>query len=331
MEERKTLLAYIGPGPWLALACVLLLAAALLCTFYTPPVVEFEPVYPPAIPADSPAFSDGEKADELCFLPAIAVSDAICQSEDGRLYYAVEDEEHYFHIAGVSGETYALMSAQRALWNDPDSPTETIRLTGRRTAIPAEVKEGFLQVFAMDGEVFDLNFGLFCLTEEPVAAPETGRAPAWTVCAVIFALAFAALFSLWLVRFLAAWSALVRLEESERLGDAAAQLNAADAKAERDDSLRLTKDFLFGWRSGLAAAWEDVVWSYERVVGVGSAVLARVLVIRTTDGKAHPVFFSAQEVKDLRRLANHLSGRNPKMLWDLTDENRAAWQARSNS
>lgn len=328
MEERKTLLAYIGPGPWLALACVLLLAAALLCAFYTPPVVEFVPVYPPSIPADSPAFSDGETEGELCFLPTIAVSDAICRSEEGRLYYAVEDEEHYFHIASVSGETYALMNAQRALWNDPDSPSEPIRLTGRRTAIPAEVKEGFLQVFAMDGEVFDLNFGLFCLAEEPVVLPDTGRAPAWTVCAVIFALGFAALFSLWLVRFLAAWSALVRLEESERLCDAAEQLNGPGVKAERNDSLRLTKDFLFGWRCGLAAAWEDVVWSYERCIGVGSAVLARVLVICTADGKAHPILFSAQEVKDLRRLANHLSGRNPKMRWDLTDENRAAWKER---
>ena len=329
MEERKTLLAYIGPGPWLALACVLLLAAALLCAFYTPPVVAFEPVYPPPIPSDAPAFSDGETEGELCWLSAIAVSDAICQSEDGRLYYAVEDESHYFHIAGVSGETYALMGAQRDLWNDPASPAEMIRLTGRRTAIPDEVKQGFLQVFSMDAEVFDLNFGRFCLAEEPVVEPETGRSGAWTVCAVIFALGFLALFSLWLVRFLAAWSALVRLEENERLGDAAAQLNDPGAKAERDDSLRLTKDYLFGWRSGLAAAWEDVVWSYERSIGIGSAVFARALVICTADGKAHPLFFSAQEVKDLRRLANHLCERNPKMLWELTEENRAAWQAKN--
>ena len=329
MEERKTLRAYIGPGPWRALACVRLLSAALLCAFYTPSVVEVTPSYPPAIPSDSPDFSAGETEGELCFLPTIAVSDAICQGEDGRLYYAVEDERHYFHIAGVSGETYALMGAQRALWNSPDSPIETIRLTGRRTRIPGEVKDGFLQVFAMDGEVFDLNFGLLCLVEEPVTEPETGRSAAWTVCAVVFALGFLGLFSLWLVRFLSAWSALVRLEEGERLSDAAAQLNGPGVKTERDDSLRLTKDFLFGWRCGLAAAWEDVVWSYERSLGLGSAVIARVLVICTADGKTHPVFFSAQEVRELRRLANHLCERNPKMLWDLTDENRAAWQARS--
>ena len=159
---------YIGPGPWLALACVLLLAATLLCAFYTPPAVEFVPVYPPPVPSDSPAFTDGETENELCFLPTIAVSDAICQSADGKLYYAVEDEDHYFHIAGMSGETYAVMSAQRALWNNPDSPVETIRLTGRRLAIPAEVKRDFLQVFSMDGEIFDLNFGSLCLVEEPV-------------------------------------------------------------------------------------------------------------------------------------------------------------------
>ncbi len=195
--------------------------------------------------------------------------------------------------------------------------------------IPDEVKRDFLQVFAMDAEIFDLNFGRFCLVEEAVVEPETGRSPLWTVFAVIFALAFLAAFALWLVRFLATWSALVRLEERERLGDAAGQLNSPAAKAERNDKLRLSEDFLFGWRSGLAAAWEDVVWSYERSIGLGKAVLARVLVIRTADGKAHPLFFSAQEVKDLRRLANHLCEHNPQMLWELTEENRAAWRERS--
>lgn len=331
MEERKTLLAYIGPGPWLALACVLLLAAALLCAFYTPPVVEFVPSYPPPIPADSPAFSDSDTEGELCELPVIAISFAISQTDDGRLYYVVEEaESHYLRIASVSGETYALMDKQRALFSDHGSPVETFRLTGRRTAIPAEVKQGFQQVFeGMDDEMFDVNFGLMCLTEEPVVEPETGRSPAWTVFAVLFSLGFLAVFALWLIRFLSAWSALVRLEDNDRLGEAAAQLGGADAKTERDDSLRLTKDFLFGWRSGLAASWEDVVWSYERSVGLGSAVLARVLVICTADGKTHPVFFSAQEVRDLRRLANHLCERNPKMLWDDTAENRAAWSGRN--
>ena len=129
-----------------------------------------------------------------------------------------------------------------------------------------------------------------------------------------------------LLPFLAGWSALVRLEENERLGDAARQLEDRSAKKERDDRLRLTEDFLFGSRIGLGAEWKDVVWSYERSVALGKLVLARLLVIRTADGKAHPLFFSAQEAKDLRRLANRLCERNPKMLWDDTDENRAAWK-----
>ena len=328
MDERKTLMNYIGPGPWLALACVLLLSAVLLCAFYTPPTAEFVPVYPPPVPSGTPAFGDSETAQEVCFLPTVAVSDAICQGAEGQLYYAVEDEEHFFHIASMSGETYALMGAQRALWNDPGAPVEPIRLTGRRIPIPPEVKADFLEVFAMEPEVFDLNFGRFCLVEESVTAPAGGRSPLWTVFAVLFALAFAALFSLWLLRFLSAWSALVALEERERLGDAAEQLNDAGTKAERDDALRLGRDFLFGCRSGLAAVWDDVVWSYERSVGVGKAVLLRVLVIRTADGKAHPLFFSAREAKELRRLANRLCERNPKMRWDLTEENRAAWRER---
>ena len=39
--------------------------------------------------------------------------------------------------------------------------------------------------------------------------------------------------------------------------------------------------------------------------------------------------YTAQEARELRRLANHLCARNPEMLWDFTEENRAAWQARN--
>lgn len=326
MDERKTILGYIGPGPWLALACVLLLAALLLCAFYTPAVVEVEPVYPPIIPSDAPAFSESEEENALVYLYTIAVSDAICQSGDGRLYYAAEDVDHYFRIVCVSGETYALMSQQRELWNSPDAFVSQFRLTGRRTLIPEEVKQDFLNVFSMDSEVFDLNFGQFCLVEEPVTLPQTGRAPVWTVLAAVFALGFIALFALWLFRFLSAWSALVRLEETERIGDAAKQLEERATRSERKDKLRLSEDFLYGSRIGLAAEWKDVVWSYERSFSVGPLVLARLLVIRTADGKAHPLFFSAQEAKDLRRLANRLLERNPKMLWELNEENRSAWR-----
>ncbi len=328
MDERKTLLSYIGPGPWLVLACVLLLAAMLLCAFYTPAAAAIEPVYPPPIPSDAPAFSASGEEGELVYLNTIAVSDAICQSEDGKLYYAAEDNEHYFRIVCVSGETYALMSRQRELWNAADSFVSQFRLTGRRARIPDAVKADFLKVFSMDEEVFDLNFGRLCLVEEPVVLPDTGRSAAWTVFAVLFALGFLAVLALWLFRFLAAWSALVRLEENERLGDAARQLENG-ARSERDDKLRFSEDFLYGGRIGLAAEWKDVLWSYERSLGKGKLVLARALVIRTADGKAHPLLFSAQEAKDLRRLANRLCERNPKMLWDLTAENRAAWEGRT--
>ena len=195
-----------------------------------------------------------------------------------------------------------------------------------RGLIPEAVKADFLNVFSMDEEVFDLNFGRCCLVEEAQVPPETGRAPAWTVLAVIFALGFLVSLFFWLLPFLAGWSALVRLEENERLGEAARQLEDRSAKKERDGKLRLTEDFLFGSRIGLGAEWKDVVWSYERSVALGKLVLARLLVICTADGKTHPLFFSAQEAKDLRRLANRLCERNPKMLWDDTEENRAAWK-----
>ena len=328
MDEKRTLLNYIGPGAVLTLLCVVLLAAALLCAFYTPPKADFVPQYPPAIPDGTPSFEAGEDG-SLVYLDTIAVSDAICESADGRLCYAAEDDSHRFYVVCVSGETYALMGAQRNLWNAPDSPASFIRLSGRRMPIPEEVKQGFLQVFAMDGEVFDGNFGLSCLVEELQVVPVVTRSPLWTVLAVIFSLAFLAAAALWLLRALAAWSAIVPIEESGRLSDAVAQLDEGETIKLRDDRLRLSRDFLYGWRVGLASAWEDVVWSYERSFSVGSSVLSRALVVCTADGKTHPLFFSEEETKDMRRLANTLLKRNPKMLWGLTDENRAAWKERT--
>ena len=328
MDEKRSLLSYIGPSPVLVLVCVLLLAATLTCAFYTPPAVEYDPQYPPPVPAGTPLFDYAED-DSPAMLDTIAISDAICVGSDGRLYYAAENDFHHFYIVCISGETYALMGPQRDLWLDPEATPSFIRLTGTRLPIPEEVRQGFLNVFSMDGEVFDATFGLSCLIEEIPVPPDNSRAPAWTAFAVVFALGFVATAALWLAGFLPAWSALVRLEEIEKLSDAARQLEDGSAKSVRNDRLRLGADFLFGRNRGLAAAWEDVIWCYERSLSVGSLALANVLVIRTADGKVHPVFFPGRELKELRRLANVFNERNPKMLWGLTPENRAAWKERT--
>jgi hypothetical protein len=326
MDDKRSLLSYIGPGPVLVLVCVLLLAATLTCAFYTPPAVEYTPQYPPPVPVGTPFFDTAEDG-SAAMLDTIAVSDAICVGADGRLYYAAENDFHNFYIVCVSGETYALMGPQRDLWLSPDAPASYIRLTGTRTPIPEEVKQGFLEVFAMDAEVFDNTFGPSCLVEEIPVVPDNSRSPAWTVCAVIFALGFLATSAALLAVFLPAWAALVRLEEREGLSDAAQQLDGA--KELRNGRLRLSKDFLFGGRIGLAAAWEDVLWCYERSLSLGSKALCHLLVICTADAKTHCLLFPGSSLKELRRVANTLNERNPKMLWGFTPENAAAWKERT--
>ncbi len=326
MDERKKLLSYIGPARWLVLAGVLLLCAALVCAFYDPAVEIPAPQYPPPIPDEAPDFESSETVGELVYLDTIAVSDAICSGSEGQLYYAAEDDSHLFHIVCVSGETYALMGPQRALWNDPGSEASFIRLTGRRTVIPDEVKQAFLGVFSMDAEVFDGYFGRVCLVEEPQNIQTPVRSPAWTVLAVLFTLGFLAVLGLWLSSFLPSWSALVRLEETERLEDAADEFDEPAARRLRDDRLRMTQGYLFLRHGGLAAAWEDVAWSYERRYSLGSSVLANALVIGTADGRRHRLWFPAQEIKELRKLANAFCERNPKMLWGFSQENLSAWR-----
>ncbi len=327
MDERRSLLNYIGPGPVLVLVCVLLLAATLTCAFYTPPAVEYVPQYPPPVPSGTPLFDSAEDG-APAILDTIAVSDAICIGADERLYYAAENDFHNFYIVCISGETYALMGPQRDLWISPDAPASFIRLTGVRTPIPEEVKQGFLEVFAMEEAVFDSTFGTSCLVEEIPVVPDNSRSPVWTVCAVIFALGFLATAAALLAVLLPAWAALVRLEEREVLSDAAQQLGG-ETRELRGGRFRLSKDFLFGGRIGLAAVWEDVVWCYERSLSLGSSALCHVLVIRTADGKAHRVLFPGNSIRELRRIANTLNERNPQMLWGFSPENAAAWKERT--
>lgn len=328
MDEKRSLLSYIGPSPVLVLVCVLLLAATLTCAFYTPPAAEYVPQFPPPVPSGTPLFDSAEEGG-FAILDTIAVSDAICVGQDGRLYYAAENDFHNFYIVSISGETYALMGPQRDLWNSPDAPVGFLRLTGTRAPIPAEVKQDFLEVFAMDSEVFDGTFGQSCLLEEIPVVPDNSRAPAWTVFAVIFAVCFLATAAALLASFLPAWAALVRLEEKERLSDAVRQLDDASNKEAGNGRLRLAKDYLFGSRIGLAAAWEDLVWCYERSFSLGSAALAHMLVIRTADGKSHSLLFPGDSLKELRRTANALNERKPDMLWGYTPENLALWKERT--
>ena len=225
----------------------------------------------------------------------------------------------------MTQEEYESLEAQRLYWNNPESAEEAAHLTGVSLPIPESVRDSVVTLFEMDAESFDNNFGTRCFFTR---APETGggRSAVWTVFAVLFLLGFLGTLLLWLYRFFGAWSAVSRLEEDGRLAQAVDELLGPQTALVRGDRLRLGEGFAFGWRCGLAAAWEDVIWCYGRSIKLFGQTLALMLVIATADGKSHALFFSPGERKALRLVAQELSEHNQAMLLGNSAANRAAWK-----
>lgn len=314
--DQKTIFSYSGPGLLLTVLCLALLAAALLCAFFSPQE---------ASPAPVPFDSIDESADGAVYLDVVGISDAMYPNASGRYYYLVEDSYHLFAIACMTQEEYESLEAQRLYWNNPESAEEAAHLTGVSLPIPESVRDSVVTLFEMDAESFDNNFGTRCFFTR---APETGggRSAVWTVFAVLFLLGFLGTLLLWLYRFFGAWSAVSRLEEDGRLAQAVDELLGPQTALVRGDRLRLGEGFAFGWRCGLAAAWEDVIWCYGRSIKLFGQTLALMLVIATADGKSHALFFSPGERKALRLVAQELSEHNQAMLLGNSAANRAAWK-----
>ncbi len=122
--------------------------------------------------------------------------------------------------------------------------------------------------------------------------------------------------------------ALRRLENRGLLDTAEAEFASPWRRTVYKDRLRLTRRFLFGRGMGLAAAWEDVLWCYERVMrSYGIVVTARILMIGTADGRLHTLPFGPKDVDELYKTMEKIGERNPRLLRGFTKENRAAWKA----
>ena len=317
-EDRRPIYSYSGPGLPLLTLCLLLLLACLFCAGQAQRAAAAQARVP------VPFNSVDESAGGAVYLDVVGVSDAICPNTGERYYYIAEDSSYLFYIVCLTTDEYAALGTQQLFWNSPDAPAEAVHLTGVSIRIPESVKESVMSFFEMESESFDANFGTRCfLTEAPV---EVKGDIGWTLLGMLFALAFLAAIALWLMRLLAVNAAVFQLEEKGLLSAAADELVSNESVLVRGDRLRLGQRFVFGWRCGLAAAWEDVIWCYGRTLRLGRFLLSRVLVIATADGKRHAIAFSAGEEKAMRLLTEQLVSHNEEILLGDSPKNRAAWK-----
>ena len=312
MGAKRSIRSYIGPGG----AALAVLAAALLLTLLcalTGPRTQTGRAGAPK------AFDELEAGgDESAYLDVVGISEAICTFGPDRFYYVAEVGDLSFRLVCLNTEEYGALTAQRDYWNSLADMPEPYRLVGRKYPVSEDVKQSFLTVFNMDGENFDANFGTACLITQP--APEPVRGIGHPLLTVLFALLFllAAGGTVW--QELTVQSALTRLMRRHDVDAAGKELLDEQTQLLCGDRLRLGRRFLFGWRCGLAAAWEDVLWCYGRAFPFG-----RLLTVCTADGKRHGVFFRRGEEKALRELTAAITAHSDSVLMGMSAANRDAY------
>ena len=312
MEAKRSIRSYIGPGG----AAFAVLAGLLLLTLLCALTGSRERPGRAGTPTAFEVLETG--SDTSAYLDVVAVSEAICTFGPDRFYYVAEDENLSFRLVCLNTAEYDALTAQRDYWNSLTDAPEPFRLVGRKYPVPDEVKQSFLTVFGMESDSFEANFGTDCLITQP--APEPVRGIGHPFAAALFALLFlaAAVGTIW--QELCVQSALLRLARQNAVKAAGAELLDKQTTLLCGDRLRLGRNFLFGWRSGLAAAWEDVLWCYGRAFPFG-----RLLTICTADGKRHGVFIRTGEEKALRELTAAISERNSGVRMGMNADNRAAY------
>lgn len=308
MEAKRSIRSYIGVGAALPLAALLALLAAVVClSFALRGVLASDQVqeYAP--------FSTREAMSGSIYLDVLGISEPL-HSEEGRAFYVAESAEHEYCLVCLSRTSLDELGAQRSYWDAQSTVSLPFRLMGRSAEIPAAVEKTICGIFEMDAESFSANFGTRCFFDEP---PEPEKAPSVRVGLLVLGVVFFVLLVLALVllvlRLSSVANALVRLEEADALGAAADELEAVSTEIVDGDRLRLGERYVFGWRNGLAASWEDLVWCGEKLVPFRSLTLARVLLLGTADGKSHAVVFPAEAEKELRLLVRRFTEKNPKL------------------
>ena len=311
MGDRTSIRSYIGTGVWLPLAVVLALLAAVFClvaALYVPAAAVDETAEPALFDARAPG------AEDRVYIDVLGISEPLVR-EGGGAFFVAESAGHEYCLVCLPESRLELLDGQREYWDGHSSFSFPFRLTGSSAPIPASAAKTIRDIFEMSPEAFDANFGTLCFFDAETPPRPEGAVPrlVFLIPGLILAPVFILLLLWLLLRLSTIANALVRLEDEDALSAAADELDSTETELADGDRLRLGERFLFGWRNGLAARWEDVQWCRERIFPAPSFALRRLLVIGTADGKKHRVVFPADAKKELCELIRRFSEKNPKL------------------
>ena len=323
MDAKKTIKKYICPGTWMAVTGWVLAAVLVLCLVMglaalntdTGEVLEF---YPDESPKGTMAYID-----------VVGVSNWLFKADE-MTYYTVEDAEGYLYTVRLSDTQYDAMTAQQDYWNreTEDAPMpEAYHLVGYVQDVTSVMRENLSNSWGISEDEYAQYFGARFLNATTSTNEENSAL--WFMGAL-----FSGLFALLCLIFcLRAGSnskkCLAHLEQRGLLEKAAQQLEFTENHTVIGKKRGiLTQDFLFGKGTGVAVAYDDIVWAYQQDQRRNFVVASSYLMIATR-------FMSAQGAIDLNRADRKgfigdalaiISQRNPKTLMGFTNENRKAYK-----
>ena len=320
MDEKKILRRYIGnlSGVGRVIGLALVLGAVLLAGLG---ITARGKAVPNPVAFDSRNGATGRYA----YLDVVGVSNWVYSYESTR-YYILQDEEGNLYVGSLTADLVRELEHQQAYWNETVKDAVPVRICGMTRQMTDEMKNSIRDIFDLSSSRFDSTFGKCCISGGTTPGGED--ASMFFAFAVLCAIFGGCVLLANLPGAAAVKKALERLESTGALETAAAELNSPTAAIYGRDRLRMTNRFLFGKRAGLAAAWGDVLWCYERVVRTYFIVSGRFLMVATADGRVHSVPFGPKDEGKVREIMMEIARRNPNVLLGFSADNRRLWKER---
>lgn len=274
-------------------------------------------------PADSEAGS-------TAYIDIVGLSDWIYQYGDD-VYYCAEDAEGYLYTICMEKATALGLGNLRDYWDREDDAVaqpQPYRIYGKVIDLPIRVRQNMATWWEVSQDEYIDYFGPTLLDTTRSSGAQVGSF--LYVGALIFGLFAAALLIDWIGTASKTKKSLARLEALGLSERAEQELNSASSVRVGSDSARLGDTVLFGARTGIAAAYGDILWCFARVTKRNGVVVSTTLVIYTREKKNITVasVSGKDEENVIGQAIAHIAMRNPNGLYGYTNENAKAYKAR---
>lgn len=321
MDAQKKIRKYICKKAWVLWTGLALLCAAV--AVFIGGIAAFFRADTTVTPYSREASQPGTMAS----LEITGVSHWLYRTTD-TVYYTATDAQGNSYTISLTDAQFGELGSQALYYitQTGDVPA-AVSLTGCVQTLPEEVRAGLADIWDVSEEEFDSIFGglvLNCTTTSRRQAAAPFISPA-----AFLALIGLAVTAWYLHTALTARRCLARLAELGLTGEAAAQLADLDrCKLLGDDRGKLTKDFLFGRKTGMALFRGDIVWLY-RTEKSRLFLLPRTVLMA---GTLHTGLRTAVNMGRFDRLGvtsdviQEIAKTNPKTRQGKTKENTAAFR-----